>query len=245
VGATISSPTNGQHFGTSPINVAGACPEKTVVEIYKNNIFAGSALCGDDGNYTFKIDLLIGKNTLVARVYDSLNQAGPDSQSVTVYYDALPLQTAPLSLLNLSDHQLLLNTDSVYRGVSPDQMLNVPVSIIGGLPPYAVNVQWGDAGSKSIPRANNLTFNASHVYKKPGTYQITLQATDSQDRVAFLVVAAIVNGQPSPIATTTKKTPVNKLLVLWPMYVSVITLVISFWLGEMREKRVLKAYIPA
>lgn len=243
VGATITSPVNGQHFGTSPITIAGSCPAKTLIELYKNDIFAGSALCDDNGTFKFQIDLLIGKNDLVARVYDVLNQAGPDSNTVTVYYDALPAQSAPLSLLNFNDRQLLLNTDSIYRGTFPDQLLNVPIDIIGGTPPYAINVQWGDSNNKVIARSDNLTFNAGHTFHKPGNYQITLQASDSQGRVAFLTVVAIVNGKPAVAAASTgSKTGANKLLVLWPLFAVTATLVVSFWLGEQREKKILQPF---
>lgn len=238
--ASIAAPTNGQHFSISPITVSGTCPDNTVVEIFKNDIFAGSTPCEDGGNYQISIDLLFGQNVLVARVYDVLNQAGPDSNSVTVYYDALPAQAAPLSLFNFSDRQLLLSTDAVYRGVFPGQMLNVPISILGGTAPYALNVQWGDSSNKVIPRGDNLVFNASHAYQKPGTYQISLQASDSRGGVAFLTVAAIVNGQPASVAAVGgPKSSVNKLLVLWPVYAATATIVFSFWLGERREKRVL------
>jgi hypothetical protein len=241
VAATIAAPANGQHFSISPITVSGSCPQNTLVEIYKNDIFAGSGPCEDNGTYRIEVDLLFGQNTLVARVYDALNQAGPDSNSVTVSYDALPSQSAALSFLNFNARQLLLNTDAVYRGVFPDQELNVPISILGGTAPYALNVEWGDSSNKVIPRGDNLAFNATHTYRKAGTYQISLQATDSQGGVAFLTVAAIVNGQPAAIASVSNtKTPVNKLLVLWPMYAATATIVFSFWLGERREKRVLE-----
>lgn len=239
--ATIKSPGNGQHFSTSPITVSGSCPPGTLVEMYKNNIFAGSGPCSDNGTYSFDIDLLYGQNTLVARVYDNLNQPGPDSRSVTVFYDVLPPQGDAITPLSLAGAQLILNTNAVYRGTFPGQELSVPIDVIGGSPPFAINVQWGDSSNKIMPRNNNLTFNASHIYDKPGTYQITLQATDSQSRVAFLTVAAIVNGQPqaSLTASNNAKKPGSRLLVLWPLYTAAVAIVISFWLGERREKRVL------
>jgi hypothetical protein len=243
VAATITSPEQNQHFTNTPISVSGTCPKDTLVEIYKNDIFAGSVECASGGTYSFQIDLLIGKNVLIARVYDALNQAGPDSSSVTVFYDALPAQSASIKPLSFGGSQLLLNTDAVYRGVFPEKLLNVPIDILGGVPPYAVNVQWGDSTNKVISRNDNQTFNASHTYHKAGTYQISIQASDSQGRVAFLSVAAIVNGQPAVVpATTSTKATVNKLLVLWPLYTTAATIVISFWLGERREKHILIAH---
>lgn len=239
IGATITSPRSQERFTTSPITVKGTCPADTIVQIFKNDIFAGSVPC-QDGRYSLQVDLLTGRNVLKAKVYDVLNQTGPDSNEIIVYYDINIAQGAALAPLNLDGAQLLLNTEAVYRGIFPEHELAVPISIIGGTPPYAVNVQWGDLSNKVVPRKNNLAFNATHVYHKPGTYQITIQATDSKSRVAFIAVAAIVNGQTAVAAAGgISKASMNKLLVLWPFYLSTVALVVSFWLGERREKRIL------
>jgi hypothetical protein len=236
--AVITSPKDGQHFRDSPVTIGGTCPDGTLIEIYKNDIFAGSVGC-DSNKFSIDIDLLFGSNKISAIVYDVLNQAGPASNTITIFYDSALPNTQPISLLNLSGAQLLLSTDAVYRGSFPGQDLNVPITIIGGTPPYAVNVQWGDANNKVIQRSDNLTFNAPHTYKKAGTFKITLQASDNKQQEAFLTVAAIVNGQPTNLAASGNKKAVNKLLVLWPLYAICTTLVVSFWLGERREKKIL------
>lgn len=239
--AHIDSPTNGKHFDASPVAIAGTCPEKTLVELFKNDIFAGSVPCSAIGQFEIDIDLLIGKNTLTAKVYDELNQAGPDSNAVVVHYDALPPQAGALTSLNFGGAQMLLNTDAVFRGVFPDKELLVPINIIGGSPPYAVNIQWGDSNNKVVPRNNNAPFKTGHIYKKSGTYQISIQATDAAGRVAFLTVASIVNGQPSieSVGTLSSSTS-NHLLVLWPLYTAVIGVVLAFWLGDRRAKHIMK-----
>ncbi|HSE61431.1 MAG TPA: PKD domain-containing protein [Candidatus Saccharimonadales bacterium] len=238
--AVILKPTDGQHFSTTPITVSGTCPKGTLVEVFKNDIFSGSTFCTDKNTFSVEIDLLYGSNKLVVRVYDALNQAGPDSKPVTVFYDALPPQSGPITSLDFGGAQLLLNTDAVYRGIFPDKQMNVPLDILGGTPPYAINVQWGDSTNKVISRNNNVSFTTEHTYKKPGTYQISFQASDAAGRVAFLSVAALVNGQPDPATTgaaTTNNT--NMLLLLWPVYTSAIAVLVSFWLGERREKHIL------
>jgi len=242
VASTILTPRNQQHFSTSPITVTGTCPANTLVELYKNNIFAGSTICSESGKYSVEIDLLIGQNILISRVYDALNQAGPDSDPVTIFYDALPAQADALTSLDFGS-QLVLGTDAVFRGIFPDDEMNVPIDIIGGAPPYAVNVQWGDSTNKVVSRSDNVGFTTTHIYKKAGNYQVNFQATDAAGHVAFLSVAAIVNGQPDAAlaAGTTPTTTANRLLVLWPLYTSAVAVVASFWFGERREKRVLKA----
>ena len=237
--ATITVPANGASFTTTPITVRGNCPKGTLVEIYKNDIFAGSTSCDSTGNYSLSVDLLIGKNDLVARVYNDLNEQGPDSNIVTVYYNALPFQGSPIAALNLAGNQLVLVTDAVYRGTFPGQQMTMPITVLGGVPPYAVNIQWGDSKNEVIPRNNNLQFYESHTYASAGTYQITLQGSDSQGRVAFLTVAAIINGSVVPGGSTSKGKTENMLLMLWPLYATVLAAVISFWLGERREKHIL------
>lgn len=238
--AVIKSPTTGQRFATSPITFSGTCPENTLVEIFKNDIFAGSTVCTDKGTFSLEVDLLIGQNSVVARVYDALNQAGPDSNIVIVYYDALPNPADSLNSFNFGGNQLLLNTDAVFRGIFPEQTMTVPLDILGGTPPYAVNIEWGDATNKVVPRNDNATFNVTHEYKKPGVYQVVFQATDAGGRVAFLTVAAIVNGQPDPVAATAPVATPGQLLLLWPIFVGAVAVTVSFWLGEQREKRVLE-----
>lgn len=241
VAATIMTPKDGQRFTETPITVAGSCPKDTLVELYKNDIFAGSAVCSSEGAFSFEIDLLIGQNVLVARVYDALNQQGPDSNAVTVFYDALPAQGSPITSLNFGGDQLLINTDAVFRGSFPGKEMTIPIDILGGRAPYAVNVQWGDSTNKVVSRPDNQTFRVAHTYQKAGTYQLSIQATDADGRVAFLTVASIVNGQPDPevVAATNTKTKINGLLVLWPLYAATFAVVVSFWLGEWREKRLL------
>jgi hypothetical protein len=240
VAAVITSPINGQHFTTTPVNISGTCTDGTLIEIFKNNIFAGSAPCDSNGKFSISVDLLYGKNTLIAKIFDVLNQAGPDSAPVTVYNDMPQPSTSFGAFADFTGQQLILSTDSVYRGKFPKQQLNVPISIIGGTPPFAINVDWGDSNSDIIPRGNNTVFNALHAYKKPGIYKITIKGSDSHLLVAFLQVAAFINGQPSVIAANAS-TPAkaSKILMLWPIFAIAVTLVVSFWMGERREKKIL------
>jgi len=240
IAATLKTKDNKERFSISPVTFIGTCPNNTLVEIFKNDIFAGSTPCTDAGIFSISIDLLIGKNIIFARVYDALNQPGPDSNQVIVFYDALPPQAGPLTTLNFGSSQLLLSTDAAFRGVFPAKELSMPIDIIGGTPPYALNIQWGDLNNKVISRNDNNSFKVGHAYLKPGTYQISIQASDAMGRVAFLTVASIVNGQ--PIISTTgalTSTETNRLLILWPLYVSAVAVVISFFIGEKREKHVL------
>lgn len=247
-GATITSPNDLTRFSSTPITVSGTCPKYTIIQIFKSNIFAGSVPCSDSEDYSLDIDLLIGQNDIFAKVYDALNQPGPDSNTITVFYDALPFQSAGLTTLDFSGTQLLLNTDAVFRGAFPNQELKIPVDVLGGSLPIAINIQWGDSTNKVVPRDNNQGFVEGHIYTKPGTYQISLQASDAKGRLAFLSVAAIVNGQPGVVAASnnsqnsTSEAIVASLFALWPLYTGAVAVVISYWYGERREKKLLSKH---
>lgn len=241
-GATITVPANGQHFSQVPVTVSGACPKDTLVELFKNDIFAGSTTCTDKETFTIEIDLINGENKLVAKVYDALNQAAPDSNAVTVYYDAPAFRMNGASALNFGGPQLVVTTDAVFRGTFPEKEMTIPLTVLGGRAPYALNIQWGDATNTVVSRSDNAPFRTGHVYKKGGTYQLSVQATDADGRVAFITVASIVNGQPDPAvaaATQARQPPTNLLLALWPLYAGIVAVVVSFWVGEWREKKLL------
>lgn len=246
--AAITSPNDQDRFDTSPITVEGTCPDDSLVEILNNNIFAGSALCSNDNTFSLDVGLLIGENQLRARVYDSLNQSGPNSEAITVFYDALPPQEEPLPSSETGNNQLLLNTDIVYRGNFPDETLTMPVEIIDGTPPFALDVNWGDNNEETIPRDNNQPFRINHVYTRPGTYEVDLQVTDSEQRIAHLSTVVIINGRPPELpaggvgasGTTGGESPLMSIVyLLWPIFAAILAMVLSFWMGERREKRIL------
>ncbi|MBA3758557.1 hypothetical protein H0X10_02920, partial [Candidatus Saccharibacteria bacterium] len=112
-GATISVPTNGQGFRTLPITVSGICQNDLLVKVFKNNVFAGSVVC-KGGSYSIIIDLFNGQNELVARVYDALDQAGPDSNVVTVVYTDIRQGAAS---------RVSLTSNFAKRGANPGQTL--------------------------------------------------------------------------------------------------------------------------
>lgn len=237
----IVTPKTGQHFGETPIAVTGTCPADTIVELYKNDVFAGSGQCASDKTFNFQIDLLYGQNSLVARAYDALNQASPDSNVVTVFYDATPPQSSPLDFANLLGNQLILRTDPVLRGTFPGTEFTLPAEIIGGQAPYSVSVDWGDGKKDLLPRGVGGSFNLTHTYARPGTYAVMIRASDAGKQQAFLQVLVIVNGQgvgagSSGSGSGSNDTLTMRLVVIWPLYLLAVMLVIGFWLGEKREK---------
>jgi hypothetical protein len=236
--ATISVPTNGQAFTQLPITVSGLCPGDLLVKVFKNNVFAGSAQC-KNGSYSLIIDLFSGQNELVARVYDQLDQAGPDSNKVTVTYNDTTPGTAT---------RPTLTSNFAKRGVNPGQQLVWPIILSGGSGPYAVSVEWGDGTTADLMSLGFPgPFDIKHVYKTPGVYNIIVKVTDREGNSAYLQLVGIANG---PLSQDQQKDDSSddaggkRTVILWqPAAIMIPLLITSFWLGRKYELQYIKKKI--
>lgn len=237
-GATITIPTNGQVFNSIPITVGGLCPNGLLVKVYKNNVFAGSVQC-TSGSYSLQIDLFSGANELVARVFDNLDQPGPDSNKVTVTFnDSRPGAGSRVSL------------SSIYakRGANPGETLTWPIQLTGGRGPYAVSVDWGDGKAPDLKSLQFPgTFNIEHIYDNSGVYKIVVKATDADGVTAYLQLVGVGNGaagQGNQTSINVQPTLTPKTRILWePAVLSIPLLLSSFWLGKRYERRMLRKRI--
>jgi hypothetical protein len=226
-GATITVPGNGQTFTATPITVAGICPKGLLVEIYKNNVFAGSANC-TTGSFSLQVDLFDGKNDLVAKVFDSLNQAGPDSNTISVTFNTSKPTVGP---------RISLTTAYAKRGAVPNTTLTYPITISGGIGPYAFSADWGDKTNldlQSKPFAGEII--PDHIYKQSGIYNVIFRATDASGNTAFLQVVGIGNG---PIQQSSNQSNTNTVVITkviwWPLIIALVLIIVSFWLGRRQQ----------
>ena len=227
--ATIAIPTNGQVVTKIPITVSGLCPNNLLVKLFTNNVFVGSTLCVN-GSYSLQIDLFDGLNDLVARVFDALDQPGPDSNTVAVTFQDNQFAGSGTQLLALT---------SAYarRGANPGQTLSWPIILSGGAAPYALSVTWGDGKAADLLSESFAgTINLDHIYDTAGVYNVVIKATDKNGETAFLQLVAIANGAVQASTSTTSSgssATLTKTKVLWaPSAALVAFIVAGFWLGR-------------
>ena len=241
VAPVITSPSNGQTFGVNPVTVAGTCPANTFVKIFANGVLTGSVVCGQNQRFTLQIDLVVGQNSLTAAAFNINDESGPFSSPVNVTL------TAPAGGLGFST-ELLLQTTAYFRGAPPGTELVWPITIVGGLAPYAVSYDWGDGKQDLATRVAPGPFELKHTYLKPGgymgAYPLIIRATDAAGHSAFLQLTSIVN---DPAGATTKSTgkTTATTLVAWPFWLLSVLIVLAFWLGEVWEKRRLRKQLEA
>ena len=229
--ATITFPRDGSVINSLPTTVSGLCPTGLLVKIFKNNVFAGSVQCVN-GSFSLQIDLFNGRNELVARVYDDLDQAGPDSNIVVV--------TFPFSGL-VAPNRISLTSPFAKRGANPGENLSWPIVISGGTGPYAITVDWGDGKTPDIiSQQFPGNFNINHIYDSPGVYNIIIRATDKSGALAFLQLVGVANGPVGQNNSQGKNgeggSTITNTKILWqPAVVALPLIATSFWLGMKYE----------
>ncbi len=257
----ITSPVDGDTVTSSAITVRGTCEIGMLVGLYRNGGPSGSVACDGAGMFAILTTVVPGVNQFMAYTIDGLGQPGPASAPVNITYVAPPVPSptptptpsaAPTPGLStktptpspstrisggsksVSTPPLLISTDELYYiGVTVNQALTVSARLTGGAAPYSVDWDWGDGARESMYVVTGA-IQATHSYTRPGSYKLVLRATDSQKRQAVSTTAIIVTGGPAPIAVTT---PASKdingyLVIAWPLWVAVLLMLTSFWLGE-------------
>lgn len=148
--------------------------------------------------------------------------------------------------------ELILQSVNFYRGSLTGRDVTWPIEIVGGQAPYAVSVNWGDGTSDLITRLAPGPFTVSHTYKNSGrgylnTFPLIIRATDAAGHTAYLQLTTIVNDPTGANSNVVKGStqPRLDLAVLWPLWIVALLLVLSFWLGERREKKIMERRLAA
>lgn len=128
------------------------------------------------------------------------------------------------------------------------QTFSFDLAVTGGTSPYQLTIDWGDGNVTGMSHPRPSAFTIAHVYQKAGTYTVMVQGVDAKKQAALLQLGAVVKGADS-VVDTGSIGPISGILSgirewLWlvgPVYVFVILMVVSFWIGEQEGYRQLLA----
>lgn len=182
--ANIISPANNSRYTNSQLTVSGNCLPGVIVEIYRNDVFAGDTLCTSGGTFELTITMVPDHNRLIAKSKDSANQYGPDSEAANVYYDVPAAPARPGSPPSQSTSgkrpsgstlgPLLVYTEPVQKRTVQGQNFTLKYEIDGDRAPYAVSIDWGDGSPATlVSQPKEGDFEATHKFTKPG--QLTVR----------------------------------------------------------------------
>ncbi len=236
---SIAVPSNGQSFDNIPITVSGLCQNGLIVRVFDNGVFVGAVSCANN-SYSLKVTLFGGKNDLVVRQYDALDQSSPPSGTVSVHFN-------DVQLIKFGTH-VFLTSDYARRGTNPKQTLSWPVIISGGTGPYAIETDWGDGAATSLASVQFPgTITLAHSYASAGTYNMLVRASDKNGTQAFLQLVSVINGNAKPTNDNNNNSGGSKIKIiniLWePLAAAIPFILVTFWLGRRYEITALRKRI--
>ena len=273
-GALITSPVDGTAINNiNPLNVSGTCVAASFVVVYNNGDLAGSTICTPSGTFALTVQLAIGNNILTALNFDSLNQAGPATPSITVIFkseETLPEVVTPI----LPDNPVIIpgvtkspsDCDQyeqngkleiggepriavvcVPRTVDANQDHKIGILVWGGQPPYAINFKWG-SGDTTLVSMDAPGYRAVKLrYASSGVYNINIQLTDKTTKAATGTSAVEVTGGTSNEALVQALS--GLVNTAWfetpvPLYVIALAMTLGFWGGDIFHRRVTSGPSP-
>lgn len=242
----VSGPTDGQRFSTNQIDVTGGCESGLIIEVYRNDTFAGSQICDGSNQFTITITLVAGENILRTRTKDGIGQYGPDAPLLTVYYDAptvedlvvddeiqprLTVEEAEERLETILNDPLLVITDPLHDGFYSKQKAAISYELRGGAAPYAVAINWGDGSKDSLEsKAEAAKYSTTHVYAEGGQYKVTITITDHSGNQATIQTIVVISGEKQKIEQLISATcDVNPSLPSCPLNSQILHYIDQAW----------------
>lgn len=208
-GAVIKTPSKQSNVQQPLTTVTGTCPSGNMTAIYNNGVFTGSTICSSDETFQTVVQLNQGLNTLQAQNYDALNQAGPATDQITIKFEparlpALPVLNTPADITidptipqssapqpserpcydepgsPTGSSSLNLLVSCITRNIFTGELLELPVTLQGGIGPYALSIDWGDAtGDQLYSFSQSGSQILSHTYRLPKVKNISLRLADA------------------------------------------------------------------
>lgn len=269
VGAVITTPTKKSTMKKSLTTVTGTCPSGNIATVYNNGSFASSTTCTPQDTFSTNVQLLKGTNVIQAQNYDALNQPGPVTEQVEIAFEpdeepapsevntaaditidpSISFPPAPQPSLNPcydpqppeGQTQLWLTVPCITRNIFVGEKLDLPVYITGGIGPYALSVNWGDADTSELFSFQTSGRHiVSHTYTIPKAKSISLHLADSKGESFQMQTVTVVNGDESTAVTGVSplQNALNNLSEVWveasvPVYWAAVSLFGGFWIGDL------------
>lgn len=129
----------------------------------------------------------------------------------------------------------MISVGCIHRNIYAGETLSLPLLIKGGQAPYALSIDWGDGKQDLLSISDSSERSLEHTYSVSGFHQITLNATDVLGATARTQTVVSINGTEAPITGIEKIVDTAKSV--WinapvPLYVTAVTLVLGFWIGD-------------
>lgn len=136
----------------------------------------------------------------------------------------------------------VLTSDYKYKARQQGQEVAWTIGVSGGTEPFDLVVDWGDGSNSHLVRPDRSTFDITHTYQNrtftDTDYDIIINATDARGATTVLQLSTVIQGIAEPaVGNRSGFEAVSNMVrqwlwVVWPVYVAVVLMALSFWIGE-------------
>jgi len=139
----------------------------------------------------------------------------------------------------------LIQSEYTYQAHKPGQTFTFNIGVGGGQPPFAVQVDWGDSQKTTLQRTDWAAFTITHTYESAADYPVIITMTDNNGTATTLQLLAVVRQSLTPVAAVNKGSRFDNMLtglknylwIIWPVYIAVVLMACSYWIGEQEAYR--------
>jgi hypothetical protein len=238
---TVPNPNVIKQLSNYPVIIGIAPPLSHVVVTAHSNPITCETDADTQGNWAcqFSREIPFGNHIMEVRAITPVGDIVtlPDFQVII-----MPVVDASKQQVGLVLLSPIISSDFQYKAYNANQPISWNIIFVGGTPPYAVHVEWGDSQESNYVRQDQSSFAITHTYftEQHTDFIVKVEATDADGFTAFIQLAAVVgqgsdsaNDDSNSILTYLKNS--NLLQFLWPSYIVVVLMAVSFYLGERRE----------
>ncbi len=153
---------------------------------------------------------------------------------------------------------LLLTSDFHYQTFTTGSTFRWSIDLEGGKAPYNVKINWGDGQQSSLIIKQSKQFWIEHTYTEGGYYKILVKSVDANGTSRIVQLAALIKKAGAASIFSLHKLGIgssstssgeswwhNWLILAWPLWLILILMAFSFWLGERQEYSKLKNRLVA
>jgi hypothetical protein len=152
--ATIQSHYNEQHVQEAEVTIAGTCSPWSYVQLFQNGRLVGVSACTTMA-YSVQSILDVGRNELVARIYNLTNNEGPVMTPIVVYYDASSAVSEASTPIPTSFR--VASLDGSAYDVSKIYTTSTRPTVTGFAPPFArVTITFHSKVQQCLTSANSV-----------------------------------------------------------------------------------------
>lgn len=236
---TFTSPSDNTVTTTPSVQFEGTCPVITpaiVVVLYEGTTQLGSGICSADGTFQITASLTPGLHSLVATVVTITNGVGESSPPFHITYRPTSASTgsgtdtvAPLDIIS----------EKPFLTFSRQLPAEWSGRFAGGVPPYAITIDWGDGTIEHRSVHGNDLQTFTHRYSRLQTYTVSITLSD-QSGLSLTRQYVAVSPASFPVGTSNAPNigamldivQIDPYSAIYLIYLCILLLMLLMWRNE-------------